>query len=269
MCSWFSGSQFRDVLYVQDGNRSHMLDIYCPISHEEQVPVIVNIHGGGLIMGSKADNRHFCLRLCNHGFLVFSVEYRLCPEATVFEQLQDISAAMHYIAKKIPKYRGTPGAVHMIGDDAGAFLALCTAAIHSSPILAQAARITPSPLKIRSMALISGIFCIARMENCGMLSPKVLFGDGYRQHPFYPYLDPKRLSQGLSFPPGMLITSRRDRCFSDSQNLSESFRRTGTPIRLMNYGKAAHLYHAFCVAEPELPESRMAIHDIVTFFHET
>ena len=266
---WFWGSQFRDIPYVQDGEPAHTLDIYSPISHEEQVPVIINIHGGSFIMGSKADNRHFCMRLCNHGFLVFSVEYRLCPEATVFDQLQDISAALHYIEKKNPKFRGTSESIHMIGDDAGAFLALYTAAIQHNSKLARAAGIQPSSLNIRSMALISGRFFITRRESGGMFSPRMLCGDDYRQHPFYPYLCPERLGRGLSIPPGILITSSRDSRYHDSWNLYESFPKIHTPFQMRDYGEDPHLYHAFCVAEPELPESRMVIHDIVTFFHET
>lgn len=87
--------------------------------------------------------------------------------------------------------------------------------------------------------------------------------------PFYPYLCPERLGRGLSIPPGILITSSRDSRYHDSWNLYESFPKIHTPFQIRNYGEDPHLYHAFCVAEPELPESRMVIHDIVSFFHET
>ena len=165
-------TEFRDVPYIQDGDRAHMLDIYSPICHAEQVSVIVNIHGGGLIMGNKEFNRHFCLSLCNHGFLVFSIEYRLCPETTVFGQLQDIAAAMNYIDKMIPKFKGKPGIVHMVGDSAGAFLALYTAAIQRNPMLARTAGVRPSYLEIQSMALISGMFYTTRKDSIGLFLPK-------------------------------------------------------------------------------------------------
>ena len=65
------------------------------------------------------------------------------------------------------------------------------------------------------------------------------------------------------------ITSSRDSRYHDSWNLYESFPKIHTPFQIRDYGENPHLYHAFCVAEPELPESRMVIHDIVSFFHET
>lgn len=261
-------TEFLDIPYIKDGDRAHMLDMYCPTSHEEQVPVIVNIHGGGLIMGSKEFNRHFCLRLCNHGYLVFSIEYRLCPETTVFGQLQDIAAAMNYIDKMIPKFRGTPGIVHMVGDSAGAFLALYTAAIQRNPMLARASGVRPSYLEIQSMALISGMFYTTRKDSIGLFLPKALYGEGYKSHAFYPYLDPSVPAVGLSLPPCMLITSKRDKLFSYTKDLSQALHRCGTPHTLKNYGDDPNLYHAFCVFEPELPESRMVIHDIINYFRE-
>ena len=261
-------TEFRDVPYIQDGDRAHMLDIYSPICHAEQVSVIVNIHGGGLIMGNKEFNRHFCLSLCNHGFLVFSVEYRLCPETTVFGQLQDIAAAMNYIDKMIPKFKGKPGIVHMVGDSAGAFLALYTAAIQRNPMLARTAGVRPSYLEIQSMAMISGMFYTTRKDSIGLFLPKALYGEGYKKHPFYPFLDPSVPAVGLSLPPCMLITSKKDKLYGYTKDLAAALNRCGTPCKLKNYGDDPHLYHAFCVFEPELPESRMVIHDICLYFRE-
>ena len=261
-------TEFRDVPYIQDGDRAHMLDIYSPICHAEQVSVIVNIHGGGLIMGNKEFNRHFCLSLCNHGFLVFSIEYRLCPETTVFGQLQDIAAAMNYIDKMIPKFKGKPGIVHMVGDSAGAFLALYTAAIQRNPMLARTAGVRPSYLEIQSMALISGMFYTTRKDSIGLFLPKALYGDGYKKDPFYPFLDPSVPAVGLSLPPCMLITSKKDKLYGYTKDLAAALQRCGTPCKLKNYGDDPHLYHAFCVFEPELPESRMVIHDICLYFRE-
>lgn len=261
-------TEFRDVPYIQDGDRAHMLDIYSPICHAEEVSVIVNIHGGGLIMGNKEFNRHFCLSLCNHGFLVFSIEYRLCPETTVFGQLQDIAAAMNYIDKMIPKFKGKPGIVHMVGDSAGAFLALYTAAIQRNPMLARTAGVRPSYLEIQSMALISGMFYTTRKDSIGLFLPKALYGEGYKKHPFYPFLDPSVPAVGLSLPPCMLITSKKDKLYGYTKDLAAALQRCGTPCKLKNYGDDPHLYHAFCVFEPELPESRMVIHDICLYFRE-
>ena len=92
----------RNIRYADDGDPAHVMDLFYPNTLKLPAPVIINIHGGGLITGSKDFNRHFCIRLCQMGFIVFSVEYRLCPEVTFFQQLEDIYAAMNRIDGMIP-----------------------------------------------------------------------------------------------------------------------------------------------------------------------
>ena len=258
-------SVIRDVPYLKDGNRAHFLDIYCPITYEAESPVIVYIHGGGFESGSKDLTRHFCMKLSNYGFLVFSLEYRLCPETNVYGQLQDIAAALHYVDKMGPKFRGIPGIIHMAGDSAGAFLAIYTAAIQRNPVLARAAEVRPCYLEIQSLALISGMYYIQKMP--GYVQRRVL-GMNYKQHPFYPYLDASRPILGLSIPECMLITSKKDKHYFQTRDLAEALCKWETPSILKDYGSDPSLSHAFCVSDPERPESRMVIHDIVTFFRE-
>ena len=54
-----------NIAYTNDGNPSHQLDIYRPKDREGEVlPVIINVHGGGLIIGNKGFNKYFCSLLC-------------------------------------------------------------------------------------------------------------------------------------------------------------------------------------------------------------
>jgi len=55
-----------DIAYADDGIKAHMLDIYrLEDSQEKILPIIINVHGGGLIIGNKEFNRYFCALLCN------------------------------------------------------------------------------------------------------------------------------------------------------------------------------------------------------------
>ena len=63
-----------NIAYANDGNPSHQFDIYRPKDREGEVlPVIINVHGGGLIIGNKGFNKYFCSLLCKKGFLVYSI----------------------------------------------------------------------------------------------------------------------------------------------------------------------------------------------------
>ena len=72
----------KGVPYAPDGNKAHRLDILEPdgMAPSSGWPVIINVHGGGLLLGSKEFNQYFCARLCTMGYLVFNVEYRLIPD---------------------------------------------------------------------------------------------------------------------------------------------------------------------------------------------
>ena len=79
-----------NIAYTNDGNPSHQLDIYRPKDREGEVlPVIINVHGGGLIIGNKGFNKYFCSLLCKKGFLVYSIEYRLIPDCMIYDQFKD------------------------------------------------------------------------------------------------------------------------------------------------------------------------------------
>lgn len=51
----------KDIPYISDGNKYHLLDIYYPENAAEKLPVIIDIHGGGLMYAEKrliASMRH-------------------------------------------------------------------------------------------------------------------------------------------------------------------------------------------------------------------
>ncbi len=256
----------RNICYKSDSDPAHRMDMYYPNTVRIPTPVVINIHGGGLIMGNKEFNRHFCINLCKMGFLVFSVEYRLCPEVTVFQQLEDIYAAMNHIHGLMPQLKAEPGHCYMVGDSAGAMLAMYAAAIQRNPRLAKAAGVRPSYLEIMSLALISGMFYTTRMDKIGLILPRAFYGDKYRKHPFYPYLNPDNIAVSMYLPPCMLITSKADHLRSYSYDLAASLRQNRAPCILRDYGRDPNLYHAFSVFEPELPESWTVIEDIASFF---
>ena len=115
--------EYKDISYSNDGLKEHRLDIFRPKDMENAIlPVIVNIHGGGLIMGNKEFNRFFCARLSSMGFLVFSVEYRLVPDCMIYEQLSDITMAMNFISDNIALYNGDTEHIYAVGDSGGACL---------------------------------------------------------------------------------------------------------------------------------------------------
>ena len=96
-----------DIPYMNDGDKAHRMDVYRPEwSEDTTLPVVINIHGGGLLIGSKEFNRFFCAKLSRLGYLVFSIEYRLVPDCMVFDQFSDVCNAFKYINAHLVEYNG-------------------------------------------------------------------------------------------------------------------------------------------------------------------
>lgn len=258
--------EYRDIPYHIDGAPAHTMDIFRPAFRPDPLPVVINIHGGGLVMGKKSFNRHFCSSLCRHGYLVCSIEYRLVPEVTVYLQLEDVYAAMDYMDVTAGQYGGETGSVYLVGDSAGAFLSLYASAIQCDPGLASKASIHPSMLPIDKLVLISGMFYTAGMDSIGLLLAESFYGKGYRKSPFFPYLDPGRIEICNAVAPAMLITSANDALKRHTHRLSRAMDRYQIPHLLRDYGSNPSLTHAFPVFYPELEQSQHAILEIAAFF---
>lgn len=62
------------------GKQNLFMDVYRPDNDAEKHPIIINIHGGGLIAGRKEQNQNLATWLAKEGYLTFVPDYRLVPE---------------------------------------------------------------------------------------------------------------------------------------------------------------------------------------------
>ncbi len=258
--------EHRDIPYLDDGNPAHRLDVYRPSDIDGVLPVVINIHGGGLVMGSKEFNRHFCAVLSKIGFVVFSLEYRLVPEVTVYDQLRDVASAMDFVQENAAEYGADPSKAFLVGDSGGAYLALYTAAIQRNSKVARAAAVVPTSLRIQRMALISGMFYTTRPDKIGLFLPKLFYGDDYKEHRFHAYMNPEHPQVSLSLPPVLFITSKNDNLRHYTRSFSRCLARNHCAYILRDYGSNPSLTHAFPVFFPTLVQSRQAIMEIAKFF---
>ena len=106
-----------DIFYDEKHVPAHRLDVYRPRGRNGEIlPVIVNVHGGGLLMGNKEFNRPFCASLCEAGYLVFSMEYRLIPDCLFYDQLADLHLALDFIRDHLTEYGGDISHIYACGD---------------------------------------------------------------------------------------------------------------------------------------------------------
>lgn len=111
----------RDLSYVENGDEAQKLDLYLPqVTPEKPLPLIVHIHGGGWMGGSKFPCPF--ARMVLQGYVVASVEYRFSQTAKFPAQIQDCQAAIRWLRSKRKAYHIDGDHVGVIGGSAGGHL---------------------------------------------------------------------------------------------------------------------------------------------------
>ncbi len=261
--------EYRDVAYMNDGDKAHNLDIFRPKGRTGEVlPVIVDVHGGGMILGNKEFNRHYCAQISSMGYLVFSVEFRLVPEVRAFDQYEDLSRAMDYIGEIIPRYCGDPERIYAIADSGGANVLTYAVAMRKSEALAQAAEVTPTSLEVKALGLISGMFYTTKLDKIGLFMPKYLYGKDYKKGVFSSYTNPEHPEIVKSLPPCYLVTSKNDNLQHYTLNFEKALTRHGIEHKLVDYPENKRMTHAFSVFEPFWDKSIDATKDMLKYLSQ-
>jgi acetyl esterase/lipase len=110
----------RDLEYVAGGHERNKLDLYLPAKADTPLPLIVWIHGGAWMAGSK-DNCP-ALRFLEKGYAVASINYRLSQHAVFPAQIEDCKAALRWLRANAKKYNLDPQHVGVWGGSAGGHL---------------------------------------------------------------------------------------------------------------------------------------------------
>jgi acetyl esterase/lipase len=111
----------RDIAYIPNGDEAQRLDLYLPEkSARSPLPLIVHIHGGAWMGGSKFPCPF--VNLVSQGYAVASVEYRFSQKALFPAQIQDCQAAIRWLRANSKRYNIDPEHVGAIGGSAGGHL---------------------------------------------------------------------------------------------------------------------------------------------------
>ena len=103
------------------------MDIYFPRNPRrmnEPVGAFLFIHGGSWVAGNKEEYRMFAIPMAREGFVSATTNYRLRPDATVAEMLEDIGLAIATLRETAERHGVEISSVALFGDSAGGHLAL-------------------------------------------------------------------------------------------------------------------------------------------------
>jgi acetyl esterase/lipase len=252
----------RDIPYAEAGTE-HLLDLMTPSNAVGKLPVIVSIHGGGYVYGSKEVYRYYAANLAENGFAVVNFNYRLAPQSRFPAQLEDINRAMSWLASQGEAYGLDRNNVFVVGDSAGAQLASHYLAIWSDPDFETLFSFrTPTDLSIRAAALNCGRYRIVPGEP--------LFRD-YLEKGISP--EDSRLDVVShiteSFPPTFVMTSQYDFLREEARPMYELLqsRKVDAVYRLYGQRGQRYMSHVFH-CNLNLEEARQCNREECEFFRK-
>jgi acetyl esterase/lipase len=115
------GRVLKDLEYGRGSGRAMLLDLYLPEAKEKPLPLIIWIHGGAWMAGSK-DNPSPARQFTMEGYAVAQVGYRLSQEAKFPAQINDCKAAVRWLRANAAKYNLDPNRFAAWGASAGGHL---------------------------------------------------------------------------------------------------------------------------------------------------
>ncbi len=122
----------KDVIYSTSDLKNCVLDYYFPTEHEGPLPVIINIHGGGFTAGGKEFRKSLCTWYALQGFMVFNVNYGLCPECKFPTPILHLVEAIEWVENNAKKLNLDLKRMAVGGDSAGAYYACMLATLSAS-----------------------------------------------------------------------------------------------------------------------------------------
>ncbi len=124
----------RDIPYVQGASRRQMLDVYAPRESVRDAPVLLQVHGGGWVIGNKREQAlPLMLHLAARGWVCVAANYRLSPRVAFPEHLIDLKRAIAWIRRHIAAHGGDPAFLAVTGGSAGGHLSSMIALTANDP----------------------------------------------------------------------------------------------------------------------------------------
>lgn len=269
--------RFDNLSYGVHG-KWNLLDVYRrKDSGRQKLPVIISIHGGGWVYGTKEVYQFYCMSLAKQGFVVINFNYRLAPEHRFPAQIADLNMVIEFVRSNSERYGFDTGNVFMVGDSAGGHLnalysCMCTNPEYARKYEERFQIKVPEGFRPRAVALNCGIYDLkaAIDESSGLCSTKTMVENllGKRRVKEEHLFITPVLHMTQSFPPTFLMTSNGDFLRNQVPFIEAKLKNLNIPYLFKMYGdESRELPHVFhCNMHDE--SAAVCNQDECDFFHE-
>lgn len=248
----------QDIEYVRDirygeNKKYHTLDICWPKSVEsrpanvqkDKLPVIISVHGGGYVYGSKEVYQFYAASLAQRGFTVVNFNYRLAPKYKFPAPLEDLNAVIGWLMEHQGEYPLDMQNVFLVGDSAGAQIASQYGAMYSNKEYEDIMEIKVPKFTLKALGLCCGTYDLKKraMEAAGKGVIRDYLGKVVTK--YGKKLDVLEYITG-DYPPTYLFSATGDYLMAECRPMAELLKSKGVKCEYKIYGNE-QTYHVFHV----------------------
>lgn len=262
----------RDIAIPTKDAPPASIDVYQPKQPSAApLPIIMWVHGGGFISGSKEQVGDYAIMLAHEGYVVASLDYTLAPGAKYPTPIQQGNAALQYLSDNAESWGGDKTRIFVGGDSAGSHIASSLAALQTNPDLANALGLTPAipAANLRGVLLFCGLYNMSTVGATGFPFLRTFLWSytGYRDWMMFPQID--QLSTTLqvtsAYPPTFLTVGDADPFQSQAFELETVLRQHGVSVTTRYWNDTgAGLGHEYQF-DFTLPEANVTFSDTLAF----
>lgn len=219
----------------------------------KKYPVLVNIHGGGWIIGDKKNSKGFCLQIADSGVFVMNINYGLPPKYKFPYQIQTHFEALKWLEDNADKYNLDLDNVLVSGDSAGAHMSAVVATCQASPEYGEALGIRPSKIKLKGALLFCGMYDLHIWNGMPMdkvpiarsMMQEYLGVKDVKSSPFYNLVSPLPYING-NMPRTFIVSGKIDvMTMGEEKKLEEKLKANGVDYVTYRNNSFPNSFHDF------------------------
>lgn len=232
-----------DQAYRLPRREAWLLDLYLPRSGAEKRPGLMFVHGGGWFSGGKrrALFARLAARYAGRGFVTCSANYRLAGEAPFPACVNDLRAALAWLARQAKRLNLDPGRIGLFGNSAGAHLVSLLAL---APPALWAEERAPTPPAAR--AVFAGAVAGDLRPWAELLEQRPMMR-GFMPSPQEAPLARLAEASPITYitpqaPPFMIVQGGQDKMVPPelTDGFVRALKAAGTPVSLLRFEEAGH-----------------------------
>ncbi len=263
----YSPLVYADVPYVPDGDPRQILDVYLPGGLDGPAPVLILIHGGGFLEGSKSSLARTARHFAEMGYAALSIEYRLAPAHTYPAQVRDVFCARAWILANADDYDFDAERIVVVGESVGGTLAVMLGVVDDAERYMKDCPY-PTTSDTRRVQGVVAYYPVINfdLDTYGSFFHQYLGTEAVRDPELWAEASPLNWIDG-SEPPFLIIHGLWDVRvpLSESLDLMHALESAGVKVSLVRIPRADH---SFLVVNPGSTEYRLSLEAVEAFLNE-